>query len=672
MEESRNPSTMSDQELQRKSPMDSVSTRKRVKDFYLGECLVIVDPASGKTVLVREVTGNDRQKLGTLALLTGQMRMMAHPNLLPLSDYSFSKQSSFCSTTYVLRQYFEQPATTLREEVKRRTAISAPFSASQLTVMMFHLLSACRFLEDSGYSHGSIHPSVVGLSAEPLVAKLRFFFEEKLTPRGFMEALRRKYLAKQENFPTPSAHRALMQNDRAFLPDLATEDSFALGLTLLEAGTGLPSVRFYLPKGEFDQPKLLASLVQFRKRYEANSAILTNCVAFLLNPKPNTRFSFADVLSRLPPFEDVLSFIQKQKTAPVVSRPPSAIVNSAPRFPPVNVSAVAPSQAVSAQPRPPLSQPSSANSKQPPTPILGQNISAFSLHSIASDKVADEQAANFWGEIMRSAKSPAPSQASSAWPEPEEKNPSKRNIFDDFKLPNAKALKNFFFPEKKESEPAQKFETPAASEPQSTRLSQPPLHPPLSSPTSHTKRFSQFTPASYPSSNPEPQIYASSRTNPQVYFSPSVDKSLRLRGLENQPTLSPVRVYQPNHFTPQRFRSPSPIPQYPSTLSVNISQPLFSAPSSIPLQSIPMVTRGFSEHITLPPVRVQTPQTYISPFYQPEAKPLTPTKIDIIETHHVIEEPMEKKSLPAPLKGLRLIDQYKDPIFATDTPNFEV
>lgn len=461
-----------------------------VNDPFLGEVRLIFDGASRQPLLRRELSGGDRTRLIRLAQESAKQRLMAHSHLLPLMDYSFGREKSLCATRYTLRQYFECPRVELRREIDRRAQASQLFSALELTMLLYQLLGACEALQEARMSHGSISPVSVVLRPGSTEGGLRLFFDEPLQPQKYMEALLRRIVMKLPLNASPAAFEAVVKRQKSFSVNLVVEDAFAIGLLLLEAGTFQSTARLYAASGDFDRQRLSLLLGVFRKRYDKDSLLLTNCVSFLLEKQPAAKISFSEILSHLPPYQDMQAYsaqVLSSRVSRIPAQPRQPVALSV--VPPVSLPPYIGQQAVSniSSPRQEGYIPSpdgrsqsarpSFTSPPPISPRQSQRISSQVANSAVSLPPPDPHSAalvqSFWGALIQPEAAERPSiqptdlptttasrrnsyissneavQPTSSFPESE----PARNIFADLKIENANALQNFFFPSKRNIDP---------------------------------------------------------------------------------------------------------------------------------------------------------------------------------------------------------------------------
>jgi len=60
-----------------------------------------------------------------------------HPNLLNMKDYSVKKESSLCSSFWVIKQFFEYPQNDLNREFMFREKNGQDFSSPELTHILY-------------------------------------------------------------------------------------------------------------------------------------------------------------------------------------------------------------------------------------------------------------------------------------------------------------------------------------------------------------------------------------------------------------------------------------------------------------------------------------------------------------------------------------------------------
>lgn len=467
MQEYSTPVVVFEEDLTHPSPLDNLlGWQKKAQDPYFGDVSLVHDRFSGKFLMLRELSGNDRKRMTRMAFMSSERKLMTHPNVLPLVDYSFSKERSFCTTNYFLRQFFENPRSDLRREIERRAKAVDFFSPLDLTLVMYQLLDACKFLQQNKHSHGSISPGSIAMNHEPLVASLKFFYDEPVTSRKYIEQLRRRILSKKSAYPSPTVFEAVSRGQLSASVDLVAEDAFAVGLMLLEAGTFQPTSKLYLNNGYFDHNRLRWQLEAFKKRYEKDSMVLVNCVTYLLQDEPVTRLSFAQILQHMPTYEEIENYarnVRNERTSTMNSTPGdnSSVYSTTPKpsFP-------------STLPQTPQFGVSRRNVMQTLETVASPWWDAQG-NSIDIGQNPSNSPEQFWGTTFQSSPGAPTSYAFDSTPTPsappsipsslisnsvgvlfpsksQTSTPmQKRNIFADLQVENAEEVNKFFFPSTK-------------------------------------------------------------------------------------------------------------------------------------------------------------------------------------------------------------------------------
>lgn len=250
--------------------------QRRLTDATLGEVSLFKNPQTGQMVVVKErVTTSKAEGEKNIQELKARLAL-GGPNNLRMLDYSSSISSELCSTNYVARGIFEFIPLNLQTDIENRRRANADFSAEDLLAVTSQTLSGLAALHSRGASHGDVRPQTIGIDRAQ--AKIKLI--DRLADSTPLEKLQQNNIvAKKALYMSPQLYHKLMKDKKAAC-DPQKNDLFALGLTVLAAGSQAPTAELYASQG-FDSGKLAAQLAKFSDKY-ASSLPLLNVVHNLL------------------------------------------------------------------------------------------------------------------------------------------------------------------------------------------------------------------------------------------------------------------------------------------------------------------------------------------------------------------------------------------------------
>lgn len=307
-------------ELFRHSPLDEhVQGLATFRDPFYGEVRVFTDPASKTRIAVREFVLEKRKEALEAARLASARWTLLHENLVPLLDFSLKKQINLCAKLFVLRLFYDFHRVDLRNEIDLRRQTRSHFSPGEMTRGMYHLLRLMSFLQDKGVAHGRLSGHALITQGPPFSLRVKFVFEGFLSPDAYLARQKARLTERQGFYCSPELYRALFNGGADYICDPFVEDSFALGMILLEMGTLHPLNACYLEKGGFSRETLQNLLEVFSKHYCGESMILVSIVEFLLLKQMEERQSFAQLLEMLPSFGEVEKYLKTTQSLQIAS-----------------------------------------------------------------------------------------------------------------------------------------------------------------------------------------------------------------------------------------------------------------------------------------------------------------------------------------------------------------
>ena len=283
---------------------------KRVNDPRFGEVSIIQNPSSREFLAVVEKKINDRTEAAKAILAVRERVSLANNNLITLKDYSVKKESQLCSSFYVIKLFFEYPRSDLKKEVIEREKKGEGFDHVDLTHILYQQINALDYLGVKDKTHGDIQPIMIGYDRETNNTKLIDRIEEPFVAAKTKTIQKAKLMAGGPIYQSPTMYTNLKKGNLTFPVDLAKEDSFALGLVLLESGLGKSVQNIYdNSKGTFNEQNLSAHIDEFSKKYSDDNALLSSSVEGLLSIDESARPSPHEVQNTLPPYDHVKSFL---------------------------------------------------------------------------------------------------------------------------------------------------------------------------------------------------------------------------------------------------------------------------------------------------------------------------------------------------------------------------
>ena len=203
------------------------------------------------------------------------LRDNMHPNLVNEIDYSIEHVQKLCFDSWFIYKFFEFPYTDLRTLMKKRLNPSRPtsiFSTRDLNILLREQCQALAYLHNKGKFHASMKPSDITITRE---GKSKLWATSTVdTSKKFIHKQKNIMLNKGKLYQSPLMYDNLMNRNHVFKVKPKKEDSFALGLILIEAGTGLSCQELYKKRKRFDKERLSHMINIFEMTHRSNSELV--------------------------------------------------------------------------------------------------------------------------------------------------------------------------------------------------------------------------------------------------------------------------------------------------------------------------------------------------------------------------------------------------------------
>lgn len=222
-------------DFDRKSPFEKFPAARKLNDPRFGEIQVLQNPTSKEFVAAQELKFTDQKSAGAAVVSARQRLALQHPNLVKLLDYAVAKQSELCSTFFLVKLFYEYPKSDLRKESVDRERRGERFSAEELKQFFIQQSSALDYLHSKDKFHGDVQPILVGYNRD--ANDTRLIDRPELTSVDKLRASQKnRFVSGQPLYVSPATFAALASGNGNYEVDPVKEDSYGLGLTILELG----------------------------------------------------------------------------------------------------------------------------------------------------------------------------------------------------------------------------------------------------------------------------------------------------------------------------------------------------------------------------------------------------------------------------------------------------
>lgn len=304
---------LSEEDLKRQSPLErDFKSFKNFDDPRFGDINVLQNPRTREIIFAKERKANDIPELERwVRAAKSKISSQTSKYILKMLDYSVTKRSELCSSFYIFRAYYEYPKNDLKKELAELLKTGKGLNNSQITHLLYQLLTAQMDYQKKGIIHGDLQPIYIAWDAKKQEAKIIENAVEDVDWVKQIQIQKNRVVAKQPLYQSDLMHTSIKQGKLKFTYDPKKEEAFALGLIILEAGLGKSIQGIYPQDSDRLSRERLGELQgQFSKLFEADNTLLVSSVNSLLILDEEERPTADVILESVPAYEDVASFLK--------------------------------------------------------------------------------------------------------------------------------------------------------------------------------------------------------------------------------------------------------------------------------------------------------------------------------------------------------------------------
>jgi len=307
----------------------SFKSIKKLNDPRLGEVRLFQHPETKAVIAVREIKINEK-KQAEIEILKCQKRMrIQNQYVLPLIEYAIEKQSSLCSSFYLLKLFYEYPPTDIRKELLDKKKEGSKFSTEELLHLLFQQIEAHKHLELTRGYHGDVRPIYWGLNSTLWHSKLICKPEDIDSSQKILQVQMHHLQMGDAVYQSPALYENLMSKNLKFNFTPNKEDMFATAMIILELGVQDSLQDVYGKNGKFDHEAMKRHVAKFEQIYNGpENQLLVTTVLTMLEPDESKRPHFILLHERMPSYYSVVKFFENLRENPLLNdeRPLEAFI----------------------------------------------------------------------------------------------------------------------------------------------------------------------------------------------------------------------------------------------------------------------------------------------------------------------------------------------------------
>lgn len=281
---------------------------RKSNDPRFGNIAIIQEKSTGDLAMLKEKVTNSEKEAKADILQAKRRLQMDHPYIQKMFDYSCHQKNEFCSKFFKVRGFYELPRNDLKKEIAYRKKNLQEFDHEELTHMAYQNLSALEYLQDQGTPFNDLKPNHISVDNSTQTYKL---LDRLNDPSPVVQAQMNNIMASRPIYTSPAVFAAVKSGKKKAEHDPHKTDCFALGMSLLEAGT-LDNVQdvYNHKDGTINEDKLDQHIQHFRSKYEEDNALLCDLTENLLTVDESKRFNPKQFNDELPSYNEIQSHFE--------------------------------------------------------------------------------------------------------------------------------------------------------------------------------------------------------------------------------------------------------------------------------------------------------------------------------------------------------------------------
>jgi len=295
------------------------SLERKVKEFDQGwkviekikdsDAKVIQPMHTEHTYVMKEyVTNTEKSARKYIESLREQMNnRQGFPHNQNLVDYTCKKDSGLCSTTYTIRAFYENVESDLYQ--KKKQADHGIVDHEYLTHGLYGGLHAIDELNRAGQNYSDVRPENIGFSHNK--TGLLRMKSDKHGKTGWEVGVNRISKGRDNLFVSPELYDGVLKKGKKESIDEKKNDVFALGMSMLEAGTK-KGVKNCYGKNGFDYEQLHKVQDEFHYNHEQANTLMCDIVDLCVEKDPSVRNTAGEILGKTPAYGSIIDHYRSQ------------------------------------------------------------------------------------------------------------------------------------------------------------------------------------------------------------------------------------------------------------------------------------------------------------------------------------------------------------------------
>lgn len=269
----------SSEQLTKDSILETDSVSTPIKHYKFETCWLLKLRSKHKAYLKVEQKSSmeEVQEFHNKRSENANKQLNTHKYLVNEVDYAVQHHKKLCFDEWILVRYFEMTPTTLEGLMRKRGSKgrAGVMKTFELRLMLQEIAQGLSHLHEQGKFHGSLNPLEIGLTVD---GHCKLWADSVIETQHEYKVLQKNLIFRKNQgiYQSPRVYNSLIRNSFKFKVNPVKEDSFSVGLIILEAGSGISGREIYPKDQAFDHGQLAFMLEEFEKRHASDPQLVRN------------------------------------------------------------------------------------------------------------------------------------------------------------------------------------------------------------------------------------------------------------------------------------------------------------------------------------------------------------------------------------------------------------
>lgn len=224
---------------------------------------------------------------------------------IPLYEITYHTEKAALAESYIIKSIYHYPENDLELEIGKRKSSGQFFKATELIHMAYQILHGLRDMHERLETFDDLSPMHIEWQDGTFYNIHKIVDSLQNRDSNILTVQNKRILKNRRLYCSPEIFDAICQKSTNF-GDLRKNDTWALGMCLMEAGTLTTVQNVYdVQSRKIDQLIFRELVMLFFRRYQEDFPLLTKILDYCLIPDPKSRPTPNELLEQLQPYDDI-------------------------------------------------------------------------------------------------------------------------------------------------------------------------------------------------------------------------------------------------------------------------------------------------------------------------------------------------------------------------------